>query len=139
MSSLESFRTEHAQIEAKLTQAEALQGEPARLVAQLKTMRAEVVAHFAAKDRFYVALAAQCVAANDAAAGQLTKIFESNMTMQSAAVVRFFETLDTAAAATVASSFKTMVTVIRHRFGTEERAVFPLFIRTTSKLKERSA
>jgi hypothetical protein len=107
-----------------------------KLLTVLQGMRRLVVTHFAQKDAFYVALAAQCAAANDVQAAQLTRIFDSNMRMQSAAVVRFFEGLDSAGPATLASSYRTMATVIRQRFSTEEKAVFPLFKRTAPKTEE---
>lgn len=66
----------------------------------------------------------------DAPGAQLTRIFASNMTVQSAAVKRFFEGLEKSTPAVSASSFRTVATVIRQRFGTEESAVFPIYNRT---------
>ena len=59
----------------------------------------------------------------------LTRIFESNMRVQAAAVRRFFEGLETLTPAVRASSFRTVITVIRQRFSTEESAVFPIYVR----------
>lgn len=133
MGVIEDFKAAHSRIEAGLAAAEVAATDATKLASALKSMRRDVVQHFQLKDAFYVSLAAQCVSAKDAGAAQLTKIFESNMKMQSAAVTRFFETLDTTTADAMSSGFRTMLTVIRQRFGTEEKAVFPLFVRTAPK------
>jgi len=130
VSIIDEFRAEHVSIEAGLVTAERLVNEPPQLLAQLKTMRATVVQHFNRKDAFYPALASQCAAVNDAAGAQLTRIFESNMKVQSAAVVRFFEGFGALPAESLGASFKTVATVIRQRFSTEEKALFPLFLRS---------
>lgn len=127
---VDEFRASHARIEGALTAAERVTGEPLKLLEQLRAVRGEVLAHFKAKDAFYPSLAEQCLRAKDAGAAQLTRIFESNMKVQSGAVQRFFEGLDSVNPATVVSSFRTVTTVIRQRFGTEERAVFPIYLRT---------
>lgn len=132
MSLVDEFRASHARIEAGLNVAETLTADPPRLLEQLRALRSEVLAHFKAKDAFYPSLSEQCVRANDAGAAQLTRIFESNMRVQSAAVQRFFEGLDGANPTTMVSSFRTVITVIRQRFGTEERAIFPIYLRTRS-------
>lgn len=130
---IDQFRAEHARIEAGLAAAEKVLSEPQRLQAQLQTMRAEVVTHFTQKDAFYPALAEQCAAAKDSAGAQLTRIFESNMKVQSAAIRRFFEGFSALPPDALPSSFATVALVVRQRFGTEERAVFPLFTRTLPK------
>ena len=124
-------------IEAGLRAAEGLAADSKRFSAQLLAMRPAVLAHFKAKDDLYPALAAQAVTANDSGAAQLTRIFETNMKVQSAAVRRFFETLEVTAPALLASSFKTVASVIRARFETESRAVFPLVERTAKVLEGR--
>lgn len=136
---LDDFRSAHQRIEGDLNVADAAVADVPQLLAVLRNMRRTVIAHFAQKDAFYVALAQQCATANDVQAAQLTRIFEANMKMQSAAVVRFFENLDTAAPDTVASNYRTMSTIIRQRFSTEEKAVFPLYKRTAPKLEEARA
>lgn len=133
MGVIQEFKAAHSRIEAGLAAAEVAVHDPSKLATALKSMRREVVQHFQQKDAFYVSLAAQCLTAKDAGAAQLTRIFESNMKMQSAAVTRFFETLDGATPDAMTSGFRTMLTVIRQRFGTEEKAVFPLFVRTAPK------
>lgn len=133
---LDDFRSAHARLEGELSVADAAVGDAERLITTLKNMRRAVLTHFAQKDAFYVALGAQCAAANDVQAAQLTRIFEANMKMQSAAVVRFFEGLEGASHDTVASSYRTISTIIRQRFATEEKAVFPLFKRTAPRLEE---
>jgi hypothetical protein len=132
---VEHFRTEQARIEAGLTSAEGASGDAGRFSAQLLAMRPTVLSHFQAKDELYPALAAQAMAANDAGAAQLTRIFEANMKVQSAAVRRFFEKLEVTAPALLASSFNTVASVIRARFATESRAVFPLVERTAKVLE----
>lgn len=131
MSVVDEFRATHARIESGLAAAEAVAADAVKLLGQLKLMRAEVLAHFKAKDAFYPSLADQCTKSGDAGAAQLTNIFASNMKVQSAAVQRFFETLETTP--TLVASFRTVTTVIRQRFGTEERAVFPIYVRTAKK------
>lgn len=131
---IEDFKRAHARIEVALAAGEALIAEPPKLNAHLRSVRTEVLQHFQAKDIFYPALAEQCTKAGDVAGAHLTHIFESNMKVQSAAVQRFFETLETAPQDQLVSSFQTVATVIRQRFGTEERAVFPLFVRTAKSL-----
>lgn len=93
-------------------------------------MRAEVLVHFNRKDALYPALLEQCSKVGDGPGGHLTRIFESNMRVQSAAVKRFFEGLEKSSTAVIASAFRTVATVIRQRFGTEESAVFPIYVRT---------
>ena len=109
--------------------------DTAALLLQLKAMRADVLSHFKAKDAFYPALQDQALRANDAGAQQLTKVFEANMKVQSTAVQRFYETLETASAANLGNSFKTVAVVMRQRFSTEERAIFPLYERTAKSLE----
>ncbi len=131
---IDEFKAAHARIEAGLKAAEAVEGDLAQLTLQLKAMREDVLAHFKAKDAFYPDLAAQCTKAGDTAGAHLANIFESNMRVQSAAVQRFFESLETAPQANLVGTFRTVTTVIRQRFGTEERAVFPLFVRSAKTL-----
>lgn len=130
VSLVEQFRAEHARIQTGLDAAEAVSADAVKLLAQLVSMRAEVLSHFTRKDALYPALLAQCAKVADTPGGLLTRIFESNMKVQSAAVKRFFEGLETATPAQRASSFRTVATVIRQRFGTEESAVFPIYQRT---------
>ncbi len=130
MSLVDEFRAEHARIETSLVAAEAVSADPVKLLVQLQAMRAEVLAHFNKKDALYPALSAQCTKVADGPGAHLTRIFESNMTVQSAAVKRFFEGLEKASPAVRASSFRTVATVIRQRFNTEESAVFPIYNRT---------
>lgn len=131
MTLIEQFRDAHARIESGLARAEGLSGNPSALLEQLRVMRDEVLAHFAQKDAFYPSLATQCTEAKDLAGAQLTRIFESNMKVQSAAVQRFFSGLESIPTATLVSSFRTVVSVVRQRFGTEERAIFPLYQRSS--------
>lgn len=104
--------------------------DPGQLLAKLLSLRAVVLQHFDRKDALYPALSEQCVKVADAPGAHLTKIFESNMRVQAAAVRRFFEGLETLSPTVRASSFRTVITVIRQRFGTEESAVFPIYVRS---------
>ncbi len=135
VATIDAFKRSHERIKTALATGETLAASGPALIAHLKTVRSEVLQHFKAKDEFYPALASQCTQAGDAAGAHLTHIFESNMHVQSAAVQRFFDTLETAPSANLLSSFQTVVTVIRQRFSTEERAVFPLFIRSAKTLE----
>ena len=130
MTLVEEFRAEHALIEKGLAAAEAVSSDPGKLLAQLQAMRADLLAHFNKKDALYPALTAQCTKMADGPGAHLTRIFQSNMTVQSAAVKRFFEGLENSTPAVRASAFRTVATVIRQRFGTEESAVFPIYNRT---------
>ena len=130
MKLVEQFRVEHAAIESGLVAAEAVSLDPTKLLAQLTAMRAGVLAHFKQKDALYPSLSEQCARVGDVPGAQLTRIFESNMKVQSAAVQRFFEGLEKSSPQIVSSSFRTVSTVIRQRFGTEERAVFPIYQRS---------
>jgi hypothetical protein len=132
---VEHFRAEQAGIEAGLKAVEGASSDAGRFSALLLAMRPAVLSHFKAKDELYPALAEQALAANDSAAAQLTRIFETNMKVQSAAVRRFFEKLEVTAPALLESSFKTVASVIRARFATEGRAVFPLVERTAKVLE----
>jgi hypothetical protein len=51
------------------------------------------------------------------------------MRMQSDAVRKFFGDLEASSPPLVLQSFKTMALVIRSRIATEERAVFPLYLK----------
>ena len=127
---VEKFRAEHARIEKGLVASEAVAADAEKFLAQLISMRPEVLQHFLQKDALYPALLAQCEKVVDAPGTTLIRIFESNMRVQSAAVRRFFEGLESATPAQRASSFRTVAIVIRQRFGTEESAVFPIYVRT---------
>lgn len=132
---LEDFKKAHERIDAGLKAADGA-GNEAALLTQLLKLRDDVLAHFRAKDAFYPALASRCEAAGDAQGAQLTRIFETNMKVQSGAVQRFFSTLEQAAPAGLPTAYRTVAGVIRQRFGTEEKAVFPLYLRS-SKPKEK--
>ncbi|MGV3623035.1 MAG: hemerythrin domain-containing protein [Archangium sp.] len=131
---LDRFRAEHASIERELQVADGLLFEVPKLTAHLVSMRRAVVAHFQAKDAFYPALAEQALKANDGSAAQLARIFEANMKVQSGSVQRFFETVEAVSAPELLAAFKTVAAVIRQRFATEERAVFPLYARSAEVL-----
>ena len=127
---VEQFRAEHARIETGLVAAEVVSADAVKFLAQLASMRAEVLLHFTRKDALYPALLEQCAKVADTPGAHLIRIFESNMRVQSAAVKRFFEGLESSPPAQRASSFRTVATVIRQRFSTEESAVFPIYQRT---------
>lgn len=124
---VEDFRLAHQKLGAALDQADA--APTAQLLDLLKAIREEVLAHFKAKDAFYPSLAAHLTEAGDVAGAQLARIFEQNMKIQSAAVQRYFEGLERAAPQTSIDGFKTVALVMRQRFQTEEKAVFPLTVR----------
>lgn len=133
---LEDFKKAHERIDAGLKVADGA-GNEAALLKQLLGLRDEVLAHFRAKDAFYPALASRCEAAGDTQGAHLTRIFETNMKVQSGAVQRFFQGLEQAPLAGLPAAYRTVAGVIRQRFGTEEKAVFPLFTRS-AKSKEKA-
>lgn len=133
---LEEFKKAHERIDAGLRVADGAGGDAA-LLKQLLTLRDEVLAHFRAKDAFYPALASRCEATGDAQGAQLTRIFETNMRVQSGAVQRFFMGLEQAPLVGLTTAYRTIASVIRQRFGTEEKAVFPLYLRN-AKAKEKA-
>lgn len=98
-------------------------------------MRELVLEHFRAKDDFYPALASFLTARGDLAGAQLARIFEQNMKVQSAAVQRFFESLDRAQNQQIADGYRTVALVMRQRFSTEEKAVFPLTVKKEPRVK----
>lgn len=126
---VEQFRQTHLQLTTALDRADASSANTAQLLEVLRGLRAPVLEHLQAKDAFYPALATHLMDTGDAAGAQLARIFEQNMKIQSGAVQRFFEGLDRAAPQALVESYKTVATVLRQRFVTEERAVFPLTVR----------
>lgn len=126
---VEQFREKHRELTTALDRADATAGDQARLLEALRGLRAPVLDHLKAKDAFYPALATHLTQAGDAAGAHLARIFEQNMKIQSGAVQRFFEGLDRASPQALGESYKTVATVLRQRFATEERAVFPLTVR----------
>ena len=126
--SLDTLRAAHRVIEADLAACEAL-NEPAPLVAKLKAMRPMMLEHLDAKDAFYAELRAACAGRGDLSSGNTAKIFEDNMRMQAAAIRRFFESLDHGMSPVFSQTFRTMALVIKSRIVTEERAVFPLYLK----------
>lgn len=123
---VEAFLQEHQRILAALEQVEAAADAP---LPPLHQARELVLAHFKAKDLFYPALAEHLTQTGDVAGAQLARIFEQNMKIQSSAVQRFFENLDRAAPSALTDGFRTVALVIRQRFSTEEKAVFPLTVK----------
>lgn len=128
--SLDTFKQEHAQIEALLDSCTPL-ADGAALIQKLKPGRELVRRHLAAKAEFYVALAELCTSKGDAAGANIARIFATNMGVQSGAVEKFFDTLDAATPEQVLQSFKTVVHVLKQRIQTEERAVFPIWSKHT--------
>lgn len=122
--SVDGFRAEHQRFVEALDKADGLESDA--LLTALKTIRDAVLTHFRAKDEFYPSLAEHLAAAGDSAGAQLARIFEQNMKIQSSAVQRYFEALDRVPAQTSIDGYRTVASVIRQRFQTEERAVFPL-------------
>jgi hypothetical protein len=127
--SLETLKADHRRIEAELNACEALLDQAPALAGKLRAMRPLLLEHLSAKDDFYAELKALCSGRNDIATGNVAKIFEDNMRVQSAAIRRFFEGLDGAVSPLLVQSFRTMALVIKSRILTEERAVFPLYLK----------
>ena len=124
-SPLDLFKVQHREIERLLESCEALADSNAVLT-MLRRSSAMVISHLEAKDAFYVQLAALCTSKGDLPSGNIVKIFEQNMGVQSQAVRKFFSSLD-APAPNFGQSFKTMAFILRQRISTEEKAVFPMY------------
>ncbi len=126
---IETFKTQHREIERTLEACEPLK-DSAPLIAKLKTFRELVVRHLDAKDAFYKQLGALCTEKNDHASANLLRIFEPNMSVQSTAVKKFFQTLD-APAGNFVQAFNTVAYILRQRISTEEKAIFPMYQKHT--------
>lgn len=126
---IERFRAEHRRIEEHLVECEALVGQVEPLAERLKQLKPLLVAHLEAKDAFYARLRQLCSEAGDLASANIATIFNENMTVQSGAIRRFFSSLEGAPSPLLAQSFTTMALIIRNRLSTEERAVFPLYLK----------
>ncbi len=130
---IEAFKADHRRIHEHLAACEALATQVVPLAARLKQLQPELLAHLDAKDAFYGRLVALCRAKGDLASANIATIFNDNMTMQSQAIRRFFGTLDNAASPLLTQSFSTMALIIKNRLTTEERAVFPLYLKNLFK------
>lgn len=133
---VDSFRHAHARLAERLDQADLVLHSPDALAASLREIRESVLEHFRAKDAFYPVLADHLTARGDLAGAQLARIFEQNMKVQSAAVQRFFESLERVQSQQVADGYRTIAMVMRQRFSTEEKAVFPLTIKKEPRVKK---
>jgi hypothetical protein len=127
--SVDALLAEHRRIEAELTACEAVGDQVGPLASRLKVMRPLILDHLTAKDVFYAELRALCAGRGDLAASNTARIFEDNMRLQASAIRRFFGSLDGAISPVLAQSFRTMSLIIKTRMVTEERAVFPLYMK----------
>lgn len=126
---VERFKAEHRQVDEHLVACEALVGQVVPLAERLKQLKPLLLAHLEAKDAFYGRLKQLCSDNGDLASANIATIFKDNMTVQSGAIRRFFSSLETAPSPLLAQSFTTMALIIRNRLSTEERAVFPLYLK----------
>lgn len=115
----------HRQILATLARLDAVV-DPSGLAAQLRELRPHVEAYLVNDDAFYPQLKALCEASGDTAGSHLVGIFESNMRVQAGGVRRFFLGLETMPLTQVSSSYKTVANLLRQRFDTEAKAIFPI-------------
>lgn len=129
LETLERFFTQHRRIEQLLELCEPLIKDLPKLDEQLKALVPLLLEHLDEKERFYVELKQLAAEKNDASGTSIATIFESNMQVQSGAIRRFCQTAQGPLSEVVARSFETMAHIIRSRFSTEERAVFPLYAR----------
>jgi hypothetical protein len=127
--SLDALKEEHRRIEADLLGCEQIADQAVPLAAKLRAMRQLMLDHLTAKDVFYAELRALCSGRGDLASVNTVKIFEDNMRVQASAIRRFFGSLDGAISPVLSQTFRTMALVIRTRIVTEERAVFPLYLK----------
>jgi hypothetical protein len=124
--SLDALKADHRRIEAELLRCDEAVQRVSELAKRLEVLRPIIKEHLAAKERFYAELRERC---GDLASGNLARMFEENMRVQSNAILRFFEGLDAGVVSPLLGDlFKTMALVIRTRLATEERAVFPLYL-----------
>ena len=126
---IERFKGEHRQIDEHLVACEALVGQVVPLADRLKELKPVLLAHLDAKDAFYLRLRQLCSDNGDLASANIATIFNDNMSVQSGAIRRFFSSLEGAPSPLLAQSFTTMALIIRNRLATEERAVFPLYLK----------
>ena len=127
---VDDFRAQHRRIEELLAACEALLDQVGALHARLLELKPVLLAHLDAKDAFYARLVELCALRGDLAATNVAKMFDENMRVQSGAARRFFAALETAGSPLLAQSFKTMALIIRGRLLQEERAVFPLYLKS---------
>ena len=92
-------------------------------VSELKPL---VLRHLKRKAQFYEDLAVMCEERGDLESAQLVRISETNMQVQTNAVVNFFENLDKPING-VHKAFRTIADVLRARLLNEEKKLFPLF------------
>ena len=127
---LDGLMQQHASLRATLEMCETQTG--AALTEKLLALKPQMLRHLEEKSVFYRALEETCLQKNDAASANLGRIFEANMSVQSEAIVRFFEGLGHGTN-DVSAAFRTVAQVVRTRLLTEERAVFSLAWRHVSK------
>lgn len=130
---IEAFKAEHRSLATALTECRALLAAPEQLVAKLRTVESLVINHLDAKERFYVDLVELCAAKHDAGSKSIAEIFGQNMRVQSEALRTFFSGLPRVDLKTLPRSFETMSHVMTTRVSTEERVVFPLFLKHADK------
>jgi hypothetical protein len=119
-----SLRLEHALIlDALDTCADAVGHTFQERLAELKPL---VLKHLKRKEAFYEDLAQRCDRRGDTEGAQLVRISETNMQVQTNAVVNFFENLHKPING-VHQAFRTISDVLRARLATEEKKLFPLF------------
>ena len=126
---VDRFKSEHRQIEEQLDACEALAGQVVALAERLRQLKPLLLAHLDAKDAFYSRLKQLCSDSGDLASANIATVFHDNMSVQSGAIRRFLASLDAAASPLLSQSFTTMALIIRNRLSTEERAVFPLYLK----------
>lgn len=119
-----SLRLEHALISDALDKCADAVGRTFQQ--RLTELKPVVLKHLKRKAEFYRDLAKLCEQRADEEGARLVRISEANMMVQSNAVVNFFENLDQPIDG-VHQTFRTISDVLRARFATEERKLFPLF------------
>jgi hypothetical protein len=123
------FKQQHDTVRAALTTAENAASHAATMAALLP-IQSLVDEHLRAKENFYAELETLCRTRNDATGVNLTAIFRTNMTVLGGAVQKFFRDLATMKdEAVLKNALRTVSHVLRSRFDTEEKAVFPIYQR----------
>ena len=128
---IDAFRAEHQQIEDHLTACEPLAAQAPALIARLKQLEPLLLGHLDAKELFYARLKKLCADNSDLASANFATMFSENMDVQSAAIRRFFTTLEVSPQ--LQQSFSTIALIVRSRLRTEDRAVFPLYLKNLRK------
>jgi hypothetical protein len=126
-SRIQALQEEHAQLRALLRNCESAHARD--FASALSRLEEMFVPHHAAKLAFYDAFIEAFQAAGDKTSVSVLSIFRTNMKVMSSAIQGFLQSPDPDPARSH-ERFHTVATTLRSMLSTEEKAVFPLCIRT---------